>query len=57
MLPAWLLYSKCGSHFVFTAYIKVRLLKKLSLKLSFQLIFLHETVELSAVLWKNIKDI
>lgn len=51
MLLAWLLYSKCGSHFVFTAYTKVRLLKKLSLKLSFQLIFLHETVELSAVLW------
>ena len=50
MLLAWLLYLKCGSHFV-RAYTKVRLLKKLSLKLSFQLIFLHETVELSAVLW------
>lgn len=36
---------------LFRAYTKVRLLKKLWLKLSFQLIFLHETVELSAVLW------
>lgn len=51
MLFAWLPCFKCGSHFVFPAYTKVRLLKKLSLKLSFQLIFLHETVELSAVLW------
>lgn len=51
MFPAWLPHFKYGSHFVFTAYIKVRLLKKVSLKLSFQLIFLHETVELSAVLW------
>lgn len=43
--------TQSAAAILFRTYTKVRLLKKLSLKLSFQLIFLHETVELSAVLW------